>query len=434
MPRKREAGTRAPNGASTIYEDKTGRWHGRVTMGVRDDGKPDRRHIERKTRAEVTRAVRELEKQRDSGRIRKAGRAWIVEQWLTHWLDDIAAHSVRYKTLVGYRTDVTRHLVPGLGAHRIDKLEAEHIEKLYGRMIRSGLAAGTVHHVHRTLRASLSEAVKRKHVALNVAMVARPPRLDDEEIEPLTVEEARRLLTVAGKRRNAARWAVALALGLRQGEALGLRWPLVDLAVRTLRVRRSLQRRTWQHGCSDPRRCSACYHKTTPCKQGCRRHKLTCPPPCPPDCAGHARWCPQRQGGGLVLDDVKSKAGRRTVAIPGPLADLLLAHRDVQEQERGAAGSLWEDHGFVFAQPNGRPVDPKADYQAWKDLLEEAGVREARLHDARHTAATTLLVLNIGTRAVMDLMGWSSSSMAARYQHVSDDLRHDIADSLGGLF
>ena len=172
---------------------------------------------------------------------------------------------------------------------------------------------------------------------------------------------------------------VALALGLRQGGALGLRWPLVDLAVRTLRVRRSLQRRTWQHGCSDPRRCSACYHKTTPCKEGCRRHKLTCPPPCPPDCAGHARWCPQRQGGGLVLDDVKSKAGRRTVAIPGPLVDLLLPHRDVQEQERGAAGSVWEDHGFVFAQPNGRPVDPKADYQAWKDLLTEAGVREARL-------------------------------------------------------
>jgi hypothetical protein len=97
---------------------------------------------------------------------------------------------VRYKTLVGYRTDVTRHLVPGLGAHRIDKLEPEHVEKLYGRMIRSGLAAGTVHHAHRTLRASLSEAVKRKHVALNVAMVAKPPRLDDEEIEPLTIAVA----------------------------------------------------------------------------------------------------------------------------------------------------------------------------------------------------------------------------------------------------
>jgi integrase len=426
--------TRAPNGTSSIYEGKNGRWHGRVTMGVRDDGKPDRRHVERKTRAEVTRAVRELEKQRDSGRVRKAGRAWTVEQWLTHWLDNIAAHSVRYKTLVGYRTDVTRHLVPGLGAHRIDKLEPEHVEKLYGRMIRSGLAAGTVHHAHRTLRASLSEAVKRKHVALNVAMVAKPPRLDDEEIEPLTIEEARRLLAVASKQRNAARWAVALTLGLRQGEALGLRWPLVDLTARKLRVRHGLQRRTWQHGCGDPHQCGTRYHKTTPCKTGCRRHKLACPTPCPTDCTAHARWCPQRQGGGLVLDDVKSKAGRRTIALPAPLLDLLCAHHEIQAQERITAGSLWEDHEFVFTQPNGRPIDPKADQQAWKDLLEEAGVREARLHDARHTAATMLLVLNVGTRAVMDMMGWSSSSMAARYQHVTNDLRHDIANSLGGLF
>jgi hypothetical protein len=68
---------------------------------------------------------------------------WTVEQWLTHWLDNIAAHSVRYKTLVGYRTDVTRHLVPGIGAHRITKLEPEHIEKLYSKMRASGLAAGT---------------------------------------------------------------------------------------------------------------------------------------------------------------------------------------------------------------------------------------------------------------------------------------------------
>jgi integrase len=98
------------------------------------------------------------------------------------------------------------------------------------------------------------------------------------------------------------------------------------------------------------------------------------------------------------------------------------------------ARSLREDHGFVFAQPNGRPIDPKADHQTWKDLLEEAGVRKARLHDARHTGATMLLVLNIGTRAVMDLMGRSSSSMAARYQHVTNDLWRDIADSLGGLF
>src|SRR5262249_44922622 len=45
---------------------------------------------------------------------------------------------------------------------------------------------------------------------------------------------------------------IALALGLRQGEALGLQWPQVDLTAGTLRVRNALQRRTWQHGCDDP--------------------------------------------------------------------------------------------------------------------------------------------------------------------------------------
>ncbi|WP_410587129.1 hypothetical protein [Amycolatopsis sp. lyj-23] len=73
MPRKkRPEGTRAPNGASSIYLGKDGKWHGRVTMGIRDDGKPDRRHVERKTEAEVIEAVRTLEKQRGAGKVKKA--------------------------------------------------------------------------------------------------------------------------------------------------------------------------------------------------------------------------------------------------------------------------------------------------------------------------------------------------------------------------
>jgi hypothetical protein len=262
--------THAPAGSSSIYQDTDAKWHGRVTMGVRDDGTPDRRHVRGKTRAEVTKKVRQLEKERDSGRVRSAGRVWTVEQWLTHWLDNIAAHSVRYKTLVGYRTDVTRHLVPGIGAHRITKLEPEHIEKLYSNMRATGLAAGTVHHVHRTLRASLSEAVRRNHVSINAAMTAKAPRVEEEEIEPLTVEEAKRLLLAASHRRNGTRWAVALAVGLRQGETLGLQWSRVDLTTATIQVRHALQRRTWQHGCSDPHQCGEHYHKMTPCKTSCR--------------------------------------------------------------------------------------------------------------------------------------------------------------------
>ena len=70
---------------------------------------------------------------------------------------------------------------------------------------------------------------------------------------------------------------------------------------------------------------------------------------------------------------------------------------------------------------------------AWKALLRRVGVRDARLHDARHTALTVLLVLGVPERAVMEIMGWSTTGMAARYQHVTDPIRQEVAARVGGL-
>ncbi|MDP9798316.1 integrase [Catenuloplanes nepalensis] len=389
--------------AASIYQGSDGRWHGRVTMGVRDDGRPDRRHVSAKTEAEVTRKVRDLEKDRDAGRTKRPGRAWTVEKWLDHWLENIAAGSVRPKTYAGYQTAVRRHLIPGLGGHRTDRLQPEHIEKLYAAMRSRNLKPGTVHHTHRTLRTALNEAVRRGQIVKNPVLVAKPPRLEEEEIEPLTVIEAQRVLAVAAKQRNGARYAIALSLGLRQGEALGLQWRDVNEEASTLAIRRALQRHTWRHGCA-----GECGKK-------------------------RGADCPQRHGGGLAIVDTKSRAGRRVVGVPQPLMQALIAHKAAQDAERAAAGDLWHDADWVFAQSGGKPLDPRADYEEWRDLLKAAGVRPARLHDARHTAATMLLVLKVPTRAVMDVMGWSNASMAGRYQHVPAEVLNGIAGQVGGL-
>ena len=87
----------------------------------------------------------------------------------------------------------------------------------------------------------------------------------------------------------------------------------------------------------------------------------------------------------------------------------------------------------MFASPVGEALNPNSDYHEWKALLKAAGVRHGRLHDARHTAATVLLVLGVPERTVMSVMGWSSTSMAARYQHVTDPIRSDVARRVGGL-
>jgi integrase len=130
---------------------------------------------------------------------------------------------------------------------------------------------------------------------------------------------------------------------------------------------------------------------------------------------------------------VKSKAGRRAIVLPDELYALLEKHELAQWEERVHAGSAWEDDDWMFAQPNGRPIRPEQDRLDWLQLLEDAGVRQARLHDARHTAATVLLLLGVPERAAMEFMGWSHSSMAKRYQHVTAPMRQDIAERLGGF-
>jgi integrase len=132
--------------------------------------------------------------------------------------------------------------------------------------------------------------------------------------------------------------------------------------------------------------------------------------------------------------DVKSKAGRREIALPDELFTLITEHRKVQDRERELAGGEWHEGDWMFTQPNGKPIDPRRDQYEWKALLEEADVREARLHDARHTAATVFLLLGVPERAVMDMMGWSNSAMVKRYAHVTARLRRDIADRLNSYF
>ena len=172
-----------------------------------------------------------------------------MREWLEHWLANIAQPSLRHSSFNAYRIAVEKHIVPALGRQRLNRLEPEHLERLYQSMIEGGARPGTAHQVHRTMRTALGEAFRRGYVSRNVAEVAKPPRVQPDPVEPFTVEEMQRLLDAALSRRNGARWAVALSLGLRQGEALGLRWRDVDLEAGTLRVRSTLLRPVYRHGC-----------------------------------------------------------------------------------------------------------------------------------------------------------------------------------------
>jgi site-specific recombinase XerD len=95
------------------------------------------------------------------------------------------------------------------------------------------------------------------------------------------------------------------------------------------------------------------------------------------------------------------------------------------------AGSAWTDADYVWCQRDGRPIGAHADWDGWKALPKDAGIRDARVHDARHTAATLLLAQGVDQRVVMEILGHSQISMTAKYTHVLRQAMSDAADRIG---
>lgn len=347
-----------------------------------------------KTRETVVGKVRRLEVLREISAAQAASPA-TVSHWFEHWLNTIAAVRVRPRTLETYRSIVRHHIAPAIGHLPLDAVEPEHLEQLYAAMLERGLAASTVLRVHRVLARALKVAHQRQRVTRDVTRLVDPPAQRRSTIaQPLTLKDARRVLALASTQRNGARWSVALALGLRQSEAIALQWNDIDLRAGTLSVRRTA-------------------------------HRVT--------------------GVGLVYEEPKTDRSRRTIALPAQLTAALRAHHAAQLAEpvtrhgttgAGTAGGCVKHGGggLVFTRPDGSPIDKSADYKQWRRLLAEAGVGHVRLHDARHTAATLLLAEGVHARVVMELLGHSQMRTTTDiYSHVLPALAKDAADRMNAV-
>jgi hypothetical protein len=311
--------SRKPNGRSSIYQGRDGKWHGWVTMGVKTNGSADRRHRTADTQASVTAKVRKLETERDAGKTSKPGKVPTVAQWMRTYINDIAPLRVTQGTIdKTYRPKTERWIIPKLGRHRLDRLTPEHLYKFYKSLRQDdGLAANTIVQIHRILSRALKIAVRQEIIGRNPCTMMDAPQPEEPEHENLTGAEARAFLKTTAKRRNGTRWSIALALGLRQSEALGLWWKYVDLDKGVIYVHWQITHARYKHGCKDAHACGEQWHRypcptdcpmsmrtsgrkhtcETPCPPNCAEHNGQCPKFCQPDCTRHAKACPKRIGG-----------------------------------------------------------------------------------------------------------------------------------------
>src|SRR5439155_16091549 len=137
----------------------------------------------------------------------------------------------RPQTYFSYEAHARLHIVPAIGYVRLDTLAPSHIDKLHATLVRQ-VSGTTARHVHTTLFAALSAAERLGHRSSHGLRGVDAPRRTQREIEALTRDEVEMLISAARGDPLEAIYVLAVTLGLREGELLGLRWPHVDLAMR----------------------------------------------------------------------------------------------------------------------------------------------------------------------------------------------------------
>lgn len=211
----------------SIFRRTDGRWTATVSLGWRN-GKRWRKCLYGRTRGEVAEKLNTVLHNASLGPPVADPERQTVEDFLGRWLETVVKRSTRPKTYASYADNVRLHVAPALGRRRLEKLRVETIQRFLNDKLDSGLSPRTVEYLHAILRSALNQAVKWGTIPYNPAARAEPPRVPRAEIEPLTVTEARRILAAPEGYRLSALYAVGFALGLRQGEALGLPWSAVN--------------------------------------------------------------------------------------------------------------------------------------------------------------------------------------------------------------
>lgn len=387
------AGSRRANGEGSVWQEGT-RWRGHARI----DGR--RRYVRGRTRKEVVAKIHQLQAAGgtaqqgggDKPEERPAGNPPAVGEYLAAWLKRHATR-IRPSTYTSYERLIRLHVDPTLGKRPITLVRFSEIESLILGLIDKGLSRSTAAQVRTILVQAFDSAYRDELITTNPARGVRLPKADPQKASIIPPHHRDALLEAA-RRRGASEFArrrLALLLGLRQSEILGLAWEDINCTDGTLRVQASM---------------------------------------------ALAR-------GGTVRDQPKTRNAIRTLNLS---QDMLQALDDARREQQGqhdvyrSAGATHDDfnpEGLVFVTKSGRPIDPNNDHKAWNLTRRKAAemlgeeIPPYRLHDGRHTVASGLIASGVDPVAVSRFLGHATAAFTlTTYVHRRAD---DISDAEGIL-
>jgi integrase len=362
---------------------KDGRWRAAVTIGKDVRGRPRRKVFTGTTRHEVADELKKALRDQQQGLNIMPDRI-TVQAHLQRWLTDIVKPSCSFKTYTTYRDLADKHIVPTFGPMLLLKVTTPAIQQFLNEKHEAGLSPKTVKHIRDCFRAAFNVAVNDWDlIPKNPAAKARPPDQVDRPMHVFDPAQARTFLRLVENHRLQALFSLAICLGPRQGEVLGIGWENLNLDSGLLTIDGALK----------------------------------------------------RVEGKLIKGKTKKECSNRTIVLPAVTIAALRRHQTLQDQERAWAGTRWKETGYVFTTKIGTPIERRNLLRTWYKIMAGSGLPRIRFHDLRHSAATLLFAQGVHPRTVMEILGHKDLNTTMRiYGHVLDQMKRDAAAKMDELF
>ena len=371
---------RRGQGEGSIYRRQDGVWIGAIELGW-IDGKRSRKVVSARTRGEIVKRLRELHPVIAQGVVPASDRLTVGE-YLNGWIANRIPGTITTRTEVIYERAVKVYINPSIGKLRLNKLAPSDVSRMLQDLQAKGYSPATRRIARSTLRRALRMAEQDGILSRNVASIAEGPKLDHREGRSLTPDQAKQFLRAVEGHRHEAAYVLALSLGLRRGEILGLTWRDVDRAedAVVLYIRNQLV----------------------------------------------------RDKNGVHLVDLKTVGSRRTLHLSRPLVEILERHRVRQEAAELVRGKRWHnDHELIFTSNIGTPLDPEDFGKTVPKICVEAGLGHWSIHELRHSCASLLIAMEVPLEVVAQQMGHASIQVTMDvYGHLMPRSRARAAEAM----
>ena len=438
--------TRRGNGEGSIYQRKTGQWAAVITVGIKPDGKPDRKFLYGKTRAEVAAKLREAQNNKDLGVMPTSGNV-TLDRWITDWLEKKIRPGIEDRaTYIGYSNYVYNHIIPALGRYKIKDLTTKIIQDFLDQqsingsldkvldpeteelVIKNGpLSDSTVIGIRRLLIAALELAVEEKYITFNPAKKTKRPKTSSRNKMNIFNEAERKdFAEKAVKYKYYAAYMLTFCTGCRRGEIIGLPWRNVYIGI----TWEEIDKRVPWDEVDALQLWDTEGLNTILVREGIELSERA---------NVYIEQAVVENGRNPQLTDPKTELSKRRLYIPYDMVLLLIFQRRQQNKDRDrhvekgrGTAKEYNKAGLVFCTRKGGIIYPRNFSKIYAANLASMGIKHTRFHDLRHMVATILLEEGKPINMVQEQLGhYDAGFTASRYGHVTERMRKEASDQLG---